>query len=398
MKILHTSDWHLGHLLYNDSQELAQRDMLDQLTKMVASEEPDAILISGDVYDTTQPSATVQQMFSDAIVGFHNAHPATTIICIAGNHDSSSKHMIFHTPWEALGVHMVGSITKEAELDDYIFEVKDKGFVVAVPFAADRFMPDGVFATLSERVAARNTNNLPVFLMAHLAVSGCDFRGHDQVDEEGKNIGGLNCMKVDVFGTDYDYVALGHIHKQQCLDDQKRVWYSGTPIAVSFDEVYHGNRHGALLVECSRHGEQPQVKLLGIESKQPLVNIPAEGSVCWEEAKKLLTAYPADIPSLLRLNVEVDKHQPAGANDEARAIIEVGKKACKLCFVNYQRKKVEPKDGTTEVSKTYTPTEIKNLSVVEAAKLYFDAKSGGFDKELQDLFEELNMALTEENN
>ena len=236
MKILHTSDWHLGHFLYNESQEAAQLDMLNQIAEIVAVQQPDALVISGDIYDTTQPSASVQQMFANAIVNIHEACEDMTIVCIAGNHDSGSKHMIFHTPWRALNVHMVGTISKDCNLDDYIIPIADKGYVVAVPFAADRYMPEDVFKVMAEKVAERNEKGLPVVLAAHLAVANSDWRGHDFSTDT--NIGGLNCQELSVFADGYDYVALGHIHKQQCLDKEKRVWYAGTPIAVSFDESY----------------------------------------------------------------------------------------------------------------------------------------------------------------
>ena len=68
MKIIHTSDWHLGHALYNYSREEEQADMLRQMTRIVEEEKPDAFVISGDVYDTMQPSASVQTMLADALV------------------------------------------------------------------------------------------------------------------------------------------------------------------------------------------------------------------------------------------------------------------------------------------------------------------------------------------
>ena len=72
MKILHTSDWHLGHMLYNESQEDAQQSMLSQITEIISEKQPDVLIISGDVYDTTQPSASVQQLLANAIVNAPN--------------------------------------------------------------------------------------------------------------------------------------------------------------------------------------------------------------------------------------------------------------------------------------------------------------------------------------
>ena len=112
MKILHTSDWHLGHTLYNFDRTEEQTAMLAQIIDIVREEKPDAFLLSGDVYHTSQPSAAVQKMFTDAIVQIHEANPDMTIVITAGNHDSGTKHEIFKTPWQALKVFSVGNIDK----------------------------------------------------------------------------------------------------------------------------------------------------------------------------------------------------------------------------------------------------------------------------------------------
>ena len=110
MKLLHTSDWHLGHTLYNYDRTEEQLSMLLQMVNIVKEEKPDVFLLCGDVYHTPQPSAAVQTMFTNALVKIHDANPGMTIIVTAGNHDSSSKHDIFRTPWKALNVYTVGSV------------------------------------------------------------------------------------------------------------------------------------------------------------------------------------------------------------------------------------------------------------------------------------------------
>ena len=95
MKILHTSDWHLGHTLYNYDRTEEQADMLRQMTEIVEKHKPDVFLLSGDVYHTPQPSAAVQTMFTDAMVRIHDANPGMTIVVTAGNHDSGTRHEIF---------------------------------------------------------------------------------------------------------------------------------------------------------------------------------------------------------------------------------------------------------------------------------------------------------------
>jgi exonuclease SbcD len=386
MKLLHTSDWHLGHVLYNESQEDAQQSMLIQLTGIIREHQPDVLIISGDVYDTTQPSASIQQLFANAIVKMHEACREMKIVCIAGNHDSGSKHMIFHTPRKALNVNMVGTITKDSNLDDYIIPVSGKGFVVAVPFAVERYMPDDVFRKLSEMVAKRNYENLPVILSCHLAVLRSDWRGHDYSSDT--NIGGLNCQELEFFGNDYDYIALGHIHKQQQLDQEGRIQYSGTPIAISFDEVYAGNQHGVLLVECKRHKDPVSIKTLTIKNLHPLVNLPFEGYAAWEDVKDMLEKYDDTISSFIRLNVEVEDYLHVGAYDEAHQIIE--DKNCRLCIINSKRKEAsEQKDK----NKMLTTTQLKQADFVDVAKMYIESRGEVFDDEMKLMLQEVKAML-----
>lgn len=355
--------------------------MLDQMVELVKEHQPDAFLISGDVYDTTQPSASVQTMLSEALVKIHMAKPDMQIICIAGNHDSGARHMIFHTPWKALGVTMLGGVNKDDDLDGFITKIDGVGYVAAVPFAADRFMPEDIYTRISDIIAERNSEeHLPVILMGHLAIS-CDFTGHEQSSEDC--IGGLNCITTNVFGDGYDYVALGHIHKQQSVDDKGKVWYSGTPIAVSFDESTPGNDHGALLVECSSHGAEVKVTPLHVDNPKPLVNIPTVGFGEWEDVLEEFKAFPSDEDAFVRLNVEVDMYLPAGAVEEARAV--ANSKECIFCLINSKRKEV--KESTSKgTHASYTPTEFKNLDPIEVAKMYIHEKKGAvLDSDIEEL-------------
>ena len=383
MKIIHTSDWHLGHALYNYSREEEQADMLRQMTRIVEKEKPDAFVISGDVYDTMQPSTSVQTMLADALVEIHRANPKMLTVCIAGNHDSGSRHTIYRTPWKALNVEMVGNISRDSRLEDYIFKVEGKGYIVAVPFAADRFMPEDVYVRLLEMVDEMNREEqLPVFLSAHLAVARCDYRGHDMSTDE--NIGGLGCQELSIFGEGYDYIALGHIHKYQKLDTDGRIFYCGTPIAMSFDEVYRGNRHCVMLVECDRHGAIPQVTPLEINNPRPLVNIPQEGFAEWEEVKREFMNYPDDIPSYIRLNVEVENYLTSGANDEAGAIAST--KACRFCLINAKRKESIQKENERRV---FTTSEFKQLDTTDVARMWIESKGVTFDDEMRQIIEEV---------
>lgn len=388
MKIIHTSDWHLGHLLYNYSREEEQQAMLQQMVHLVEEHQPDAFIISGDLFDSMQPSTTAQTMLTEALVAIHRAYPQMRIVCIAGNHDSGSRHTIYRTPWKVLNVEMVGSITRESRLEEYIFKVEGKGYIVAVPFAAERFMPHDLFIRLKEMVDERNSEEqLPIFLAAHLAIARCDYRGHELATDE--QIGGVGCQELSVFGSGYDYIALGHIHKSQQLDTEGRIYYSGTPIAMSFDEVYRGNHHGVLLVECNQQGEPPVVTPIALHNPRPLVNIPQERFAPWEEVKQEFAAYPSEIPSYIRLNVEVEGYLPSNANDEAKAIAE--SKACRFCLINAKRKEQHLEQGK---ARTYTTSEFKQLDPLDVAKMWIASKGELYDESMQQILEEVKSSIT----
>ena len=141
MKILHTSDWHLGHTLYNYDRSHEQQAFLQQLTRIVAEEMPDAMVVSGDIYHYSTPSAATQKMYTDGMLEIHRACPGMTIVVTAGNHDSSSKLEIDSSLWNHFGVKVVGNIERtreEVNLEKHIVEVIDeaaalKGYIIAVP-------------------------------------------------------------------------------------------------------------------------------------------------------------------------------------------------------------------------------------------------------------------------
>lgn len=384
MKILHTSDWHLGHTLYSYDRTEEQTAMLLQMVNIVRDEKPDVFLLSGDVYHTPQPSAAVQTMFTNALVEIHDAHPQMTIVITAGNHDSGTKHEIYSTPWKTLKVYTIGSVDA-SQKDDLIIEIPDKGFVIAVPYVNERNMSKGLFQALTDAVAKRNKKNLPVIMTAHTTVRGCDFSGHENASEFA--VGGIDAYDLDDMGTGYDYLALGHIHHGQFVHGgHHRVRYSGTPIPISFDENY---KHSVSVVEIGRHGEVPMVKEVEIQPHRPLVTLPTEGTATWEEAKELLENFPDNIEAYIRLNVEVDDFLPVEANAEALLITE--DKRCKFCLINARRLK-----NRRGEAKVMSVQEFKTEAPIDIAERYAGDMGIEFDKDMKELFRETLAAVREE--
>lgn len=385
MKILHTSDWHLGHTLYNYDRTEEQMVMLLQMVNIVREEKPDVLLICGDIYHTPQPSTAIQTIFINALVDIHDANPDMTIIITAGNHDSGTKHDIFRTPWKALKVYTCGSIDTN-QIGELIVEIPGKGFVIAVPYINERNMQKRLFQDLLDIVEKKNSGNLPVIMTAHTTVSGCDFKGHDNATEYA--VGGIDSYDLDYMGTGYDYLALGHIHHGQFVHGgHHRVRYSGTPIPISFDENY---KHSVSIIEIAEHGEKPVVKEIEIEPHRPLVTLPTEGVATWEDAKKLLDKFPDDIEAYIRLNVEVDDFLPVEANAEALLICE--NKKCRFCVINARRVKTKRRE-----SKVMSVQEFKTEEPIDVAEKYAEDMGIEFDDDMKELFNETLSILNEEN-
>lgn len=384
MKILHTSDWHLGHTLYNYDRTEEQIVMLLQMVRIVKEQKPDVFLLCGDVYHTPQPSSAVQTMLTNALLDIHKANPEMVIVMTAGNHDSGTKHEIFRTPWRELNVYAIGQLEKENP-DEHIIEVPGKGFVIAVPYCAERNMPTGFFQQLTGLVNERNTEALPVVMTAHTTVRGCDFTGHDQANEH--IVGGIDAVDLEQMGDGYDYLALGHIHHGQFVHSGKHnVRYCGTPLPVNFDESF---THSVSIVEIGRHGEKPIVKEIEIENPHPMVTLPTEGFAAWEEAKELLARFPDNIPAYIRLNVLVEDFLPMEAQAEASLLAE--DKQCRFCCINAKRKASRRAEA-----KMLSVQEFQAEKPIDIARRYAEDIDTDFDSEMQEMFNEVMTLVGEE--
>lgn len=377
MKILHTSDWHLGHALYNYDRTEEQVAMLLQTIEIVKSEKPDLFLLSGDIYHTAQPSSAVQTLFTEAIVQIHDANPNMSIIITAGNHDSGSKHEIFRTPWQALKVYSIGNLDKDNP-ESHIIEIPNIAYVIAIPYSYERSIPHGFFKNLLLEVEEKNIAQLPVIMMAHTTISGCDFKGHDHSTE--LSVGGIDSLEVAELGEGYDYLALGHIHHEQWIrGSHHHIRYSGSPLPVNFDENYE---HSVSIVTIEKHGAEPQLKKIAINNPHPLVTLPTDGFVSWEEGKRLLENFPDDIPAYIRLNIEIDDFLPTEATQEAVNLTKG--KNCRFCLIHTQRKQ-KPKGS----AKVMTVQEFQAESPIDIARRFAEDSGIEFDEDLTEMFEEI---------
>ncbi len=285
MKILHTADLHLGQVIYqNYDRSDEHQHFFRQLEQWCKEEQPDALLVSGDVFDIQQPSATVKKTFTDYFVRLHQECPQMHIVITAGNHDSASRIQADSSVWELANAHLVGTPPAMDSLEQtdgwqrqYIIRL-DSGYIIALPYMIGERR--GVIQSILDKVAESNTLDLPVVMMAHQAVTGLDITGH------GFDIGTLRTLDTDAMGSGFDYLALGHIHKPQTIGHQEDamieelsyrspvIRYSGSALHVSCDETYP---HTVSLVEIDRHQGEVQIRQLRIDELRHFYVLPLEG-------------------------------------------------------------------------------------------------------------------------
>lgn len=383
LRFLHTSDWHFGHVLYGYDRTEEQLETLAAIDAICRSERPDALVVSGDLYDVAQPSSAVQRRLTDALIAMRRHNPSMEIIITAGNHDSATRHEIARNLWEEHRIHMVGTVPQreDSDLSSLLVSVGGKGVVCAVPYVNRRFVDEDFYMRVTEEASHMETDeSLPVVLMAHMAVSGGDYEGHRSM-AEGAIIGNLETAPLESLGHGYDYLALGHIHKRQQLDAAGRVCYSGSPLAVSFDEPY---AHGVFLVEIERRGAVPRVKSVDLEARCPLLTVGGPAGLPWADALNELNSLGAPSGSYVRLNVADDPTLPDNAVELARrASAEHGLRFCVLNRVRPGRTSSEHSDTSMTVE------ELRQRSPLDIARIYADAVGEVFDEDMESLLSEI---------
>ena len=377
MKVIHTSDWHLGHVLYNFDRTAEHGAFLEQLCELVRSEKPDALLVSGDIFDSAQPSIPAQRLYNRMMIEIARMNPDTTIVVTAGNHDGASRQDLFSELWdEAFNVKYVGKIGyKEdgtVDLDKFIVMIPGKGFIVAVPYIYGENYPESTddsrvpiqdfHQRLLDRVAERNLEGLPVIMMDHLAVASCDIAGHDSSKAR------LVFEDLELLGEGWDYLALGHIHKPQTIKGTA-ARYCGSPIPVSFDEDYE---HSVSVVTIGKHGDAPMITTVPVKNAMPIWNLPREAGT-FEEVKAAIAAIPAGAKGYARVNIKTKDILPMDQKIEIEALMKEHK-GIRMCNINLVR---EGGSAPREL-KTYTPDELKqSVDAVMIAKDYYSASHNG---------------------
>ena len=294
MKILHTSDWHLGRSLYGRKRYEEFSAFLDWLAQTIEDEKVNTLLVAGDVFDTSTPSNRAQELYYRFLCRVSNSC-CRHVVVIAGNHDSPS---FLNAPREllrALSVHVVGSMSEDLE-DEVIVLHKDdrpEAIVCAVPYLRDRDIRtvepgetiDDKNAKLveglkkhyadvfeiaeKERAAFEEAaeRNIPIVAMGHLFTAGGKTVDGDGVRE--LYVGSLTHVGKDAFPSQIDYLALGHLHVPQAVGGAEHIRYCGSPIPMGYGEATQKKK--VVLIEFN--GTTPAIEGIQVPCFQELVRI-----------------------------------------------------------------------------------------------------------------------------
>jgi len=295
MKFLHTSDWHLGRSLYGRKRYDEFSTFLDWLSTTIENEKIDALLVAGDVFDTSTPSNRAQELYYQFLCRV-SASYCSHIVVISGNHDSPS---FLNAPKEllrALNVYVVGSTTDN--LKDEVIVLNDdqnqpQAIVCAVPYLRDkdiRIVEAGEtiddkntklinglknhyadVCTIAEQKQAgfqkKGYSGVPIIAMGHLFTSGGKTVDGDGVRE--LYVGSLAHVGKEVFSSSIDYLALGHLHVPQRVGGAEHVRYCGSPIPMGYGEA----RQTKKVIVAEFNNTMPIIRELIVPCFQPLERI-----------------------------------------------------------------------------------------------------------------------------
>ena len=258
MKILHTSDWHLGQSFKGRSREEEHKSFLSWLLKEIEEQNIDILIVAGDIFDTSNPPNYALKMYHNFLAKIIKTN-CKDIVFVAGNHDGVSTLEVSKDLLKSLNIHVVASgedgdeVLVKIEKDEQL-----QAIVCAVPYLRDRVLRNAnesktsreVESELKEEVknyykriydrAKELSSSVPIIATGHFTTSGATIS-----EDSERKIGTLENIDSKILSS-FDYVAMGHIHRPQIIAKTETMRYSGSPIPLSFSET--GNKKSVVIV------------------------------------------------------------------------------------------------------------------------------------------------------
>nr|WP_314265285.1 exonuclease subunit SbcD [uncultured Moellerella sp.] len=289
MRIIHTSDWHLGQYFFTKSRAPEHQYFLNWLIEQVNQHQVDALIVAGDIFDTGAPPSYAREIYNQFVVDLHKT--GCQLVILGGNHDSVSMLNESKALLSCLNTNVVANGNSMA-IEQSVIVLKDRqgepgALFCAIPFLRPRdilFSQAGQSSEQKQQSLQQAISDyyqlcyqqavklrlelarpLPIIMSGHLTVVGASTT--DSVREI--YIGTLDAFQASGF-PDADYIALGHIHRPQIIGGQSHIRYSGSPIPLSFDE--NGPEKSVCLVDFEQ-GQRKEIQLLPIPQYQPLATL-----------------------------------------------------------------------------------------------------------------------------
>ncbi|XOB60866.1 exonuclease SbcCD subunit D C-terminal domain-containing protein [Campylobacterota bacterium DY0563] len=279
MRILHTSDWHLGQNFMGKSRIEEHEAFLSWLLETIKENNIDVLLVSGDIFDTGTPPNYALELYYNFLKQLSQVNSLNTTIITAGNHDSVSTLKAPKQLLEALNVHVVVNGDEDENIiipikEPLIENAETKAIVCAVPFLRDSVIRQSLGGeTVSDKEKLANNgikayyekaynkakeldSNTPIIAMGHLTTVG----GRSSESERDIYIGGTLDIGGDYLASMFDYVALGHLHINQTVGNE-HVRYSGSPIPLSFSESKNTQKVNLVTIEKDVKVEELEIPL-----------------------------------------------------------------------------------------------------------------------------------------
>jgi exonuclease SbcD len=377
VRILHTSDWHLGQLFYQYDRTEEHERFLDWLLETLSTERADALLIAGDVFDHANPSAIAHRLFYRFLTDARTRNPHLSIVVVSGNHDSPGRLEAPSPFCDALGITVVGQVPRRPEggvdASRLVVPLRDRtggvaAWCLAVPFLRTGDLPttgadvatpeDPAGAPVSTRgpyaagVARIYHHALEAALsvrrdgQAIIALGHCSVEGGILSLESERPIlaGGLDALTSDVFSGHLAYVALGHLHRPQQVGDETRLRYSGSPMPLSFAEIDYPHQ----VVRVDLDGDAlTDVRPIPVPRFAPLLRVPKEPAPPDEVLAALrslrLPETAAHLRPYVEARVRIDRPEPG-----LRSLIEeaLATKPVRLARIELTYPQATPGVGT----------------------------------------------------
>lgn len=317
MRVLHTSDWHLGQLFYQHDRSGEHQQFFSWLLNVLLEEKIDLLLVSGDIYHTATPPTQAENQLYEFIKQANQLNPQLHIVLIAGNHDSAKRITTAKPLLAQFNTHVVGRFDFLAPEQSVIHLkiAEQTTCILAIPFIRQSDILDSqlsyaqavkkAYSLAYQTVENTATEATSVIAMGHLHAKGVSV---SEDSERNLIIGGEEAIGADAFPKEVDYVALGHLHKAQQVNKCEHIRYSGTPFAMSFSERNY--QHQVLILQFSQ-GKLQSVNPLYTPRFRDTILLPEKEILSLEKLCEQLTLLKIDkdSPPYLRLRLSAQDTQ-----------------------------------------------------------------------------------------